>query len=169
MIEQDRGAEGAIASPRPRMMLALLALLALLVACADGTTPAVERRTPASASATVGGTVTGQATPPDDVRYPDIESATVTSNADGTYDFAVTVSSSYDRPERYADGWRLLARDGAELAMHQLTHDHQAEQPFTRTQANVSIPTGIARVRIQGHDQRSGYGGKTIEVALPGR
>ncbi len=54
-------------------------------------------------------------------------------------------------------------------AAHRLTHDHQREQPFTRTQSAVPIPAGIDRVVVEGHDQRSGYGGKQVAVALPAR
>ncbi len=142
--------------PRQVVLLACLACLAclgFLSGCAGGATA-----TPA-----------GRGTPDGAARYPDIERVAVTRNPDGSYDFAVTVSSPYDRPERYADGWRLLTPEGTELAVHQLDHDHQTEQPFTRTQARVRVPDGVARVTVQGHDQRSGYGGKTVETALPNR
>ncbi len=153
------------AAPPPRraaiLALACLPALALLVACATATVPTALPATaapPAVVRATAGA-----------ARYPDIVRATATRNPDGGYDFTVTVSSAYDRPERYADGWRLLAPDGRELAAHHLDHDHQDEQPFTRTQSGVRIPEGITRVTVQGRDQRSGYGGATAEVALPGR
>ncbi len=152
--------------------LAGLPVLVLLVACATGATPATAvppAAAPTAASTAAAPGTPAPGTPTGDRQYPDIVEVTATRNADGSYDFAVTVSSPYDRPERYADGWRLLAPDGRELAAHQLAHDHQGEQPFTRTQAAVQIPAGIARVIVEGRDQRSGYGGKTVEVALPGR
>jgi hypothetical protein len=48
-------------------------------------------------------------------------------------------------------------------------HDHQDEQPFTRDLYSVKIPEGIKKVVVQARDQKYGYGGKTVEVMLPGR
>jgi hypothetical protein len=50
-----------------------------------------------------------------------------------------------------------------------LLHDHAGEQPFTRDLYGVKIPPGIRAVVIQARDQKYGYGGKIIEVVLPGR
>jgi hypothetical protein len=50
-----------------------------------------------------------------------------------------------------------------------LWHDHAGEQPFTRDLHGVRIPAGVRVAVIQGRDQRHGWGGGTIEVALPGR
>jgi hypothetical protein len=48
-----------------------------------------------------------------------------------------------------------------------LTHDHATEQPFTRTQAGLEIPDGIASVTVEGHDLDNGYGGATQTVDVP--
>lgn len=48
-------------------------------------------------------------------------------------------------------------------------HDHAGEQPFTRDLYGVRIPRGVRAVTVQARDQKYGYGGKTVEVALPGR
>jgi len=40
---------------------------------------------------------------------------------------------------------RVLAPDGAVLGEHTLLHDHANEQPFTRTQPNVIIPSMFSR------------------------
>lgn len=101
--------------------------------------------------------------------FPDIEDVSVSPTGTNLFDFAVTVSSPYDTPEQYADGWRVLAPDGTVLGEHTLTHDHAAEQPFTRTQSGVEIAEGIAEVTIEGRDQANGYGGTTVTVELPGR
>lgn len=158
--------------------LASLPVLVLLVACSSGTTPptampptaAPPTATPPTGAPTSGAsTATAAGTPTGAAHFPAIVRVLATRNADGSYDFAVTVSSPDDTPERYADGWHLLTPEGQELAVHQLTHDHQGEQPFTRTQSAVQIPTGINRVLVEGHDQRSGYGGEKAAVALPDR
>ncbi len=99
-------------------------------------------------------------------RFPDVTVVKV-ARAGETYDFAVTISSPYDAPERYADGWRILAPGGAVLAEKTLGHDHANEQPFTRTQSGVAIPDGVLAVTVEGRDTVNGYGGATRTVTLP--
>ncbi|MBX3686582.1 MAG: hypothetical protein KF909_10630 [Rhodocyclaceae bacterium] len=101
--------------------------------------------------------------------HPDILAAKVRSTSDGTFDFDVTVSSPYDTPQRYADAFRVMGKDGEVYGERTLFHDHATEQPFTRDLYNVKIPREVRMVVIQGRDQRFGYGGKTVEVLLPGR
>jgi len=153
--------------------LATLPVLVLLVACSSGTTPPTAMpptaAPPTGAPTSGASTATAAGTPTGAAYFPAIVRVMATRNADGSYDFAVTISSPYDTPERYADGWHLLTPEGQELAAHRLTHDHQGEQPFTRTQSAVHIPAGINRVLVEGHDQRSGYGGEKVAVALPDR
>ncbi|MGV8895931.1 MAG: hypothetical protein ACOH1U_05640 [Rhodoglobus sp.] len=105
----------------------------------------------------------------DSTSFPDIVSVEVTNTGGDSFDFAVTVSSPYDTPDRYADGWRILTPEGDLLGEHELTHDHASEQPFTRSQTGVEIPAGITEVVVEGRDQANGYGGQTQTVALPGR
>ena len=102
-------------------------------------------------------------------RFPDIVDARVRAAGGGVFDFDVTVSSPYDTPARYADGFRVLTPEGTELGVRKLWHDHQHEQPFTRDLHGVRVPPEVRRVVIQGRDQRHGWGGRTLEVALPGR
>jgi len=148
--------------------LASLPVLVLLGACSSGIMPPIAA--PPTGAPTIGAsTATAAGTPTGAAYFPDIVRVMATRNADGSYDFAVTISSPYDTPERYADGWHLLTPEGQELAAHRLTHDHQREQPFTRPQSAVPIPAGIDRVVVESHDQRSGYGGKQVAVALPDR
>jgi hypothetical protein len=102
-------------------------------------------------------------------KYPDIISATVKPRGADVFDFDVTVSSPYDTLQRYADAFRALTLDRKVLGERVLLHDHQTEQPFTRDLYGIKIPADIKRVIIEGRDQLHGWGGKTIEVALPGR
>ena len=105
----------------------------------------------------------------DSSSYPDVVEVEVTTTGGDSFDFAVTISSPYDTPERYADGWRILTPSGDLLGEHTLTHDHAGEQPFTRSQNGVAIPGGITEVVVEGRDQANGYGGQSQTVALPGR
>ncbi len=101
-------------------------------------------------------------------QFPDVVEVAVEQAADGTFAFDVTMSSPYDTPERYADGWRILGADDDEVyAEMTLTHDHAAEQPFTRTQTGVEIPAGVTSVVVQGRDLQNGYGGQTQTLDLP--
>ena len=99
--------------------------------------------------------------------FPEIVAVEATRNADGSFDFAVTMSSRYDTPERYADGWRVLTVDGEVLGEMTLLHDHANEQPFTRTQSAVAVPSDVETVVIEGRDLQNGYGGDPFDVELP--
>jgi hypothetical protein len=102
-------------------------------------------------------------------KYPDVVSARVQPRAADIFDFDVTVSSPYDTPKRYADAFRVMGKDGMVFGERKLLHGHGGEQPFTRDLYGVTIPPGIRAVVIQARDQQYGYGGKTVEVVLPGR
>jgi len=102
-------------------------------------------------------------------KYPDILSAQVRAQGMNNFSFDVTVSSPYDTPQRYADAFRVMSAEGVVYGERTLWHDHESEQPFTRDLYGVSIRAGIKNVVIQGRDQKYGYGGKTVTVALPGR
>jgi len=99
-------------------------------------------------------------------RWPDVIDVQVRRAGDA-YEFDVTISSPYDTPERYADGWRVKDAADNVLGEHELLHDHAAEQPFTRTQTGVDIPEGVAEVVVEARDSNFGYGGKTVTVPLP--
>jgi hypothetical protein len=115
------------------------------------------------------GSVWAQTPAKDSQRYPDVVTVKVKAMGSGAFDFDVTVSSPYDTPKRYADAFRVTTVDGKPLGERILFHDHQDEQPFTRDLYGVKIPTRIKTVLIQARDQKHGYGGKQIEVSLPGR
>ncbi len=100
-------------------------------------------------------------------QFPDVLDVAVERAEDGTFTFDVTMSSPYDTPERYADGWRILGPDDEVLGEMTLTHDHASEQPFTRSQSGVEIPDGVTSVVVEGRDLANGYGGGTQSVELP--
>lgn len=102
-------------------------------------------------------------------KYPDVIGATVQPRGADVFDFDVTVSSPYDTPQRYADAFRAMGKEGKVYGERMLGHDHAGEQPFTRDLYRVPIPRGVRTVVIQARDKKYGYGGKTIEVMLPGR
>ena len=129
--------------------------------CGSDDEPAAE--TPSAAT-------TAQGLPPTSAdaeqRYPDVIDVVVEEESAGFFAFAVTISSPYDTPDRYADGWRIIGPDGTVYGKHTLGHDHASEQPFTRTQRGVEIPPGVAEVKVQGRDLEHGYGGRTVTVTI---
>lgn len=98
--------------------------------------------------------------------FPDVLEVKLSDQGDGQFEVATTLSSPYDSPERYADAWRVLDPDGGELGVRELGHDHASEQPFTRQQT-IAIPDDVDQVTVEGRDQVSGYGGKTVTVDVP--
>jgi hypothetical protein len=100
-------------------------------------------------------------------RYPDVIAVELRPAGERLYDVAVTLSSPYDTPERYADGWRVLDPAGVVLGTHTLMHDHASEQPFTRTQRGLAIPPEVDEVTVEGRDQANGFGGLTVTLAVP--
>lgn len=136
------------------MLVLLVAVVLLVTACAADDPDAGGADTPGPSSA-------GE-------RYPDIVDAEVERTGE-TFSFSVTVSSPYDTPERYADGWRVMGPGGTVYGEHTLAHDHANEQPFTRTQRGVEIPEDVNEVTLEGRDSEHGYGGNTVTVQLPGR
>ena len=98
--------------------------------------------------------------------YPDIVEVTPLANAGG-YTFIVSMSSTYDSPERYADAWRVIGDDGVVYGMVEFDHENSTEQPVTRSLDGVAIPDAVDSVTVQGRDLVYGWGGETVEVDLP--
>ncbi len=100
--------------------------------------------------------------------YPDVTAVEIAEDGQ-TYRVDVTISSPYDSPERYADGWRVLDEEGKVLGEMELAHDHASQQPFTRSQTGLQIPENVTVVTVEGRDSENGYGGATVEATVPGR
>ena len=100
-------------------------------------------------------------------QYPDVLAAELVATGANQYRVSVTLSSPYDTAARYADAWRVMAPDCTVLGVRILAHDHQTEQPFTRSLSGVEIPSDVAEVTIQGRDQVGGWGGTSLTVAVP--
>lgn len=102
-------------------------------------------------------------------KFPDVVAARITPRGGDRFDFDVTISSPYDTPQRYADGFRVVGSKGEVYGERKLLHDHADEQPFTRDLYGITIPAGVRAVIVEARDQSYGYGGRRIEVTLPGR
>jgi hypothetical protein len=127
------------------------------------------RRSFLLAMTTIAGTALAPPSAGNEQRFPDVVAVKVRASGGSLFDFDVTISSPYDTPRRYADGFRVYTSDNLVLGERKLLHDHQDEQPFTRDLYAVRIPPALKKVLVQARDQKYGYGGKVIEVVLPGR
>ncbi|MEO6654100.1 MAG: hypothetical protein ABIP17_15745 [Ilumatobacteraceae bacterium] len=141
-----------------RGLTSIVALALIITACSGSDEPT--NSTAATSAATSATSSDG------DDQFPSVVQVATTYNGDGTFDFAVTMRSPYDTPERYADGWRVVGADGTEYGTHTLTHDHAGEQPFTRRQAAVEIADDVTEVIVEGRDLVNGFGGETQTVVL---
>jgi hypothetical protein len=91
-----------------------------------------------------------------------VTAVTVTPGDEGTYTFAVTVSSADTGCEQYADWWEVLTPDGELRYRRILAHSHVDEQPFERTGGPVALrpdQTVIVRAHMQPH----GYGPQAMQ------
>jgi len=147
------------------LLLGLPLLGAVLVACRSSAGPTATPTAPA--------TVAASPTP----------AAASAANADvlfvravlgqGVWTLHVTVEHPDSGWEDYADGWDVVTPDGTVLKPNPnspftrlLTHPHENEQPFTRSQSGIVIPDGVTQVRVRAHDLVDGFGGREVRVDL---
>ncbi|MDE4134537.1 hypothetical protein PXK00_15570 [Phaeobacter sp. QD34_3] len=97
---------------------------------------------------------------------PRIEGATARQNGD-SWTISVTLSHPDTGWDHYADGWRVLDDNGAELGLRVLAHPHVTEQPFTRSLSGIAIPDGITKVTIQARCNLDGWGDELFRLTLP--
>ena len=84
----------------------------------------------------------------------------------GGWSFSVTLRHADTGWDDYADGWRVVLRDGTVLGTRVLLHPHVNEQPFTRSLGGVVIPEGISEVFIEARTSTDGWGITRYPVSL---
>lgn len=89
-----------------------------------------------------------------------------TQKSDGNWCFATSVRHNDQGWEHYADGWEVIDLKGNKIGSRQLHHPHDNEQPFTRSQCNIKVPSGISKVIVQAKCNKHGFGGKPMLVDL---
>lgn len=143
---------------------AAVAMVMALGGCGSGSSDSSsDAQAPSGASASTSADIEEDTK---DAEHPDVLAAELKSD-DGQWSLDVTLSSQYDSPDRYADGWRVLDEDGTALGEHTLGHDHADEQPVTRTQTDLEIPDDVDVVTIEGRDTENGFGGATLDITVP--
>lgn len=80
------------------------------------------------------------------------------TGTDGSYTFAVTLSSPDTGCEQYADWWEVLTRGGDLVHRRILMHSHVNEQPFTRSGGPVDVDEAVELV-VRAHMNNAGYAG----------
>ena len=68
--------------------------------------------------------------------------------------------------DHYADQWRVVNSDGKVLGERILFHPHEDEQPFTRSQSGIRIPTDTHVVFVEAHDKVHGWSTHRVRVDL---
>lgn len=97
----------------------------------------------------------------------DVLDVDVSCNSDSICRFDVTLKHGDEGWKHYANRWEVLSADGEILATRVLAHPHVNEQPFTRSLANVKVPSDLVEVIVRAHDLIHEYGGKEFVVKLP--
>lgn len=88
--------------------------------------------------------------------------------AAGTYRFDVTLAHDDAGWDHFADKWQVLGPQGEVLGERVLAHPHDNEQPFTRSQTGIEIPSDIRVLTVHAHDMIHGWGGAEITLT-PGQ
>jgi len=96
----------------------------------------------------------------------DVVGVDVHCDDDSVCRFSVSVRHADEGWEHFANRWEILDTGGNVIAVRELAHPHENEQPFTRSLGNVAIPGDITEVVIRAHDSVHGYGGRELVVNL---
>ncbi|MFC5365794.1 hypothetical protein [Salinirubrum litoreum] len=162
--------------PRRTVLTAVVGSLVALAGCSTE-----ERRTPrdpqttrptersATAETTATTTTAGTATDSQtsaalDLREANVVGVAVEAQDDGQYRFDVTLVHDDDGEDGYANWWQVETTGGERLGRRELLHAHGTRE-FTRSET-ISVPEGVTRVVVRGHDQTHGYGGQAMVVDL---
>lgn len=94
-----------------------------------------------------------------------VEGVDVSRSGNG-WNFSVTISHGDMGWEDYADGWRVVAKDGSVLGTRTLLHPHVNEQPFTRSLSGVQIADDEGTVFIEVRTNVEGWSDVRFPVLL---
>ncbi len=132
------------------------------------------------ASCAANGAGDGELLPPDDLiehvesfdsslEYSQVVYVVADETSPGIFAFSVTLRHDDEGWDHYADLWEVVnPEDGEILGERVLAHPHDSEQPFTRSQSGIEIPTGLSGVVVRSKCTVHGYGGRSILVDLSG-
>jgi hypothetical protein len=150
-----------ISSPRVPLRTLLIAVL-LAAGAAGGATPVAAD----SHSSEAG----GEAGYRQSLDFAQVRRVEMEANADGSWNFSVTVRHADTGWDHYANLWQVLDHETGEvLGERPLAHPHTSEQPFTRSLRNVSIPDSVEIVRVRARCNTHGFEGTQVQIPLDTR
>ncbi len=100
------------------------------------------------------------------LEFAQVKDVLATQKSSGTWCFGTSVRHNDQGWEHYANGWEILDLEGNQLGYRELHHPHDNEQPFTRNQCNIKIPTEVTKVIVRAKCNKHGFGGKAMVVNL---
>ena len=100
------------------------------------------------------------------LEFAQVTDVVATHKSDGSWCFDTSVRHNDQGWEHYADGWEVIDLEGNQLGYRRLGHPHNNEQPFTRSECNIKIPSGNSKVIVRAKCNKHGFGGKRIVVDL---
>lgn len=100
------------------------------------------------------------------LEYAQVTHVTATQESDGRWCFNVSVRHHDQGWEHYANAWEVIDTESNQLGLRLLAHPHDNEQPFTRSQCRIDIPSNISEVIVRARCNVHGFGGKPFVVML---
>jgi hypothetical protein len=100
------------------------------------------------------------------LEFAQVTKVIATKQYSGNWCFGTSVKHNDESWEHYADGWEVIDFDGNQLGYRKLGHPHDNEQPFTRSQCDIKIPSGISQIIVRAKCNKHGFGGKPFVVEL---
>ncbi|WP_286263693.1 hypothetical protein [Thalassotalea atypica] len=98
--------------------------------------------------------------------FAQVTNVLATQESSGAWCFGTSVLHNDQGWEHYADGWEVIDFQGNLLGYRKLHHPHVNEQPFTRSQCSIKIPTEMSKVIVRAKCNKHGFGGKSMVVDL---
>ena len=100
------------------------------------------------------------------LEFAQVTKVLATQESSGNWCFGTSVIHNDESWQHYADSWEVLDFEGKQLGYRKLVHPHDNEQPFTRSQCDIKIPSGVSQVIVRAKCNKHGFGGKALIVEL---
>jgi hypothetical protein len=84
----------------------------------------------------------------------------------GLWTFNVSISHGDTGWAHFSDAWRILDKDGNQIAIRALIHPHVDEQPLTRSLSGIELPKGTTEVGVQVRDTIAGWSPDITRVEI---
>jgi hypothetical protein len=98
--------------------------------------------------------------------FAQVTNVLATQESSGSWCFGSSVQHDDQGWDHFADRWEVIDLEGNQLGYRELAHPHVNEQPFTRSQCGIKIPTKTSKVIVRAKCNKHGFGGKPFIVNL---